>query len=103
WEGGARYGAMRDANAQIRAAEERYEATRRKAVVELEQAKRGVSVAEERRAVAEEARKLAGETDDLVRRSFQEGRGTSLELVTAASGLREAEIALALREFDVVQ
>ncbi len=103
WEGGARYGAMHDARAQIRAAEERHEALRRTATVQLDQAKRGVGVAEERRAVAQDARRLAAEQDDLVRRAFGEGRGTSLELVAAAAAMREAEIALALREFELVQ
>ena len=103
WDGGARYGALRDANAQVTQAEQRYEALLRTAKVQMEQTKRGVDVAEERRKVAAEARRLAQQTDDLVRRAFQEGKGTSLELVAAASALRDAEITLALREFDVVQ
>ncbi|MBL8611319.1 MAG: TolC family protein [Myxococcales bacterium] len=103
WDGGARYGTMRDTNAQIRQAELRYESIVRTATIQMEQTKRGVEVAEERKKVATEGRRLAQQTDDLVRRAFQEGKGTSLELVAAASALRDAEITLALREFDVVQ
>jgi outer membrane protein TolC len=53
--------------------------------------------------VAISARDLAAENDRLTRTAYLEGRGTSLELVTAAQGLREAEIQLALREFDLVK
>ncbi|HEY8077266.1 MAG TPA: TolC family protein [Labilithrix sp.] len=103
WEGGARYGNLRSTQAQELEAVERLEAQRRKATIEIEQARRGVSVAEDRRRVAAAARDLAAENDRLTRLSYQEGRGTSLELVTAAQSLREAEITLALREFDLVK
>jgi outer membrane protein TolC len=62
-----------------------------------------VTVADDRRRVSAAARDLAAETDRLVRLSYQEGRGTSLELITAAQSLRESEIQLALRDFDVVK
>lgn len=103
FEGGARYGNLRDVRAQEIQAQERLEQQRRKAIIEIEQARRGVSVAEERRRVASAARDLAAETDRLTQASYREGRGTSLELVTAAQALREAEIQLALRDFDVVK
>jgi outer membrane protein TolC len=103
WDGGARYGALRDANAAADEARLRLEGLRRTANVQLEQANRNVNVTEDKRKVAEEARNLAKSLDDLTRKSYLEGRGTSLELVTAASALRDAEINLALREFDVIQ
>ncbi len=103
WDGGARYGSRRDAQAQELQALERVEAARRQAAIQLTQAQRGVSVAEERQRVAAETRSLANETDRLTRAAFAEGRGTSLELVAAAQALRDAEINLALREFDLVK
>jgi outer membrane protein TolC len=103
WEGGARYGNLRDTQAQELQAIQRLEAQRRKAIVEIEQARRGVAVAEDRRRVAASSRDLAAETDRLQQIAYREGRGTSLELVTAAQALREAEINLALRDFDVVK
>ncbi len=103
WDGGARYGALRDTEAQELQAVQRFEAARRQAVVQIDQARRGVSVAEDRRKVAASARDLAFETDRLTRAAYMEGRGTSLELVTAAQALREAEISLALREFELVR
>jgi outer membrane protein TolC len=103
WEGGARYGTLHDVQAQELQAVERLVAQRRQAQIEVTQARRGVSVAEDRRRVAAAARDLAADTDRLTRVAYLEGRGTSLELVTAAQSLRESEIQLALRDFDVVK
>lgn len=103
WEGGARYGALRTTTAEEVQAQERHEALRRTATVQVVQAQRGVTVAEERRRVAGSARDLAAENDRLTRAAYLEGRGTSLELVAAAQTLREQEIQLALRDFDLVR
>lgn len=102
WDGGARYGNLHDTQAQELQAVERVEAQRRQATIDVERARRNVGVADERRRVAAAARDLAAENDRLTRASYQEGRGTSLELVTTAQALREAEIQLALREFETV-
>jgi outer membrane protein TolC len=103
WDGGARYGALRETDALADQAEQRLEAQRRRASIEAVQARRSVSVAEDARKVAEAARDLAREADRLTKVSFTEGRGTSLELVTAANALRQAEVTLALREFELVR
>src|SRR5262249_44893386 len=103
WDGGLKYGNMRDASAQELEAVQKLEAAKRQATIQVIQAKRSVSVAEDKRRVATQTRDLAAENDRLTRTSYLEGRGTSLELVTAAQQLREAEIQLALREFDLVQ
>lgn len=103
WDGGARYGALRDGHAQEDQALQRLEATRRTAIIQITQADRAVVVAEQARAVAMRSRDLALETDRLTRAAFQLGTGTSLELVTAAAALRQAEISLALREFELVR
>lgn len=103
WDGGIRYGNLRDTKAQQAIAGENLEASRRQALVQVTQARRGVGVADERRRVAAETRDLAAENDRLTRTSYLEGRGTSLELVTAAQALREAEIQLALRDFELVK
>ncbi|MEO6576161.1 MAG: TolC family protein, partial [Polyangiaceae bacterium] len=103
WEGGTRYGLLRSSRADQGEAEQRLEALRRNASVQLAQAQRGVQVATDSRKVAVDARALAAETDRLVRVGYIEGQGTSLELVVAAASLRQAEITLALREFDLVK
>ena len=103
WDGGIRYGNLRDAKAQETIALQNLEAARRKAMIEVTQARRAVSVAEDSRKVAASARDLAAETDRLTRTSYLEGRGTSLELVTAAQALRQAEIQLAVQDFNLVK
>lgn len=103
WDGGIRYGNLRDAKAQETIAMQNLEAARRKATIEVTQARRAVSVAEDSRKVAAAARDLAAETDRLTRTSYLEGRGTSLELVTAAQALRQAEIQLAVQDFNLVK
>jgi outer membrane protein TolC len=103
WDGGARYATLRTADVDTEKAAQRLEAVKRQATIEIVQARRSVEVAETSKDVALKSRDLAKETDRLVRTSYQEGRGTSLELVAAATTLRQAEITLALREFDVVK
>ncbi len=103
WDGGARYGRLRTARANLDQAEAKLEGTRRTASVQAVQAIRSIDVAEKNRDVAAETRRLAFETDRLVRAAYAEGLGTSLELVTAASSLRQADVSLALREFELVR
>jgi outer membrane protein TolC len=103
WDGGARYGALRDARGGIDQADAKLEATRRSAIVQVAQADRGVRVAQDSLEVAQRARDLAAEVDRLTRRGFAEGSGTSLELVVAAQALRQAEINLALKDFDLLR
>ncbi|MFO0678485.1 MAG: TolC family protein [Polyangiaceae bacterium] len=103
WEGGARYGALRQNRAVADTAASNLEGLKRTATIQVTQARRGVEVAMQTAKVAADARDQAAELDRLTRASYQEGRGTSLELVVAASALRQAEINFALREFDVVK
>jgi outer membrane protein TolC len=103
WEGGARYGLLRTTTAEEIQAQERHEAARRTATIQVTQAQRAVTVAEERRRVAASARDLATENDRLTRAAYVEGRGTSLELVDAARTLRQTEIELAQRDFELVR
>ena len=103
WDGGARYGALRDSNARYDQSLMNLEAQRRKATIESVQALRAVAVSENNLRVSEKTRDLALESDRLTRASYTEGRGTSLELVNSANTLRQAEINLAVREFELVQ
>ena len=103
WDGGARYGNLRDANLQVLEAQDRLDAARRTAVIQVVQADRGVSVAQNTRDVAARSRDLAAEVDRLTRAGFMTGQGTSLDLVTAAAALRQAEINLALSDYGLIK
>ncbi len=103
YDGGARYGFVRENRALEDEAMQRLEAARRAASVEVTQARRAVLVAEQNRVVAERSRDLARETERLSRIAFQAGSGTSLDLIESGRRLREAEIQLALQEFGLVR
>jgi len=103
YEGGARYGFLRENRALADESVQRLEAARRAASVQITQARRAVDVAEQNRKVAERARDLARETERLARIAFQAGTGTSLDLIESGRRLREAEIQLAVQEFGLVQ
>ncbi|HEV8550525.1 MAG TPA: TolC family protein, partial [Polyangiaceae bacterium] len=73
------------------------------ATVDLVQARRQVEVADESRRVQQEVRDLAFEVDRLTRAAYQTGKGTSLDLITSAAALRQAELDLAVDELGLVQ
>ena len=75
----------------------------RSAKVEVTQAQRSVTVANDALTVAKRARELAAETDRLSQRAFEAGAGTSFDLVDASRRLREAELSLAVRELEMVR
>jgi outer membrane protein TolC len=78
------------------------ESQRRQALIQVEQARRGVTVAEDQLKVADRARALAVQLDMLTQAAYREGQLTSLDLVTAAAARRQSEINFALDEFNLV-
>nr|WP_223756448.1 TolC family protein [Myxococcus sp. RHSTA-1-4] len=103
WEGGGRGGLVRERAGVEAQAEAALESARRDVEIEVARARRGVEVAESLVKTAIESRDLAERTDRLTRRSFEVGRGSSLELVQSGAALRQAELTLVLREFELVQ
>ncbi|HEY2514220.1 MAG TPA: TolC family protein [Polyangiaceae bacterium] len=103
WDGGFRYGELRDMRAQADVARQNLELSRRQALIQIEQAQRGVTVAADTLKVADRARALAVQNDTLTQAAYREGQLTSLDLVTAAATRRQAEIQYALDEFNLVQ
>ncbi|MCY1021506.1 TolC family protein [Pyxidicoccus sp. MSG2] len=103
WEGGSRAGLVRERAGVETQAAAALESARRDVELEVAQARRGVEVAEALVKTAIESRDLAERTDQLTRRAFEVGRGSSLELVQSAAALRQAELTLVLREFELVQ
>ncbi len=102
WEGGLRAGLVDERRGIAEQAGQVAEATRRGATVEVERAARQARTAEALLASAVEVRDLARRQDELTRRSFEIGRATSLDLVLSAAVLRQAELSVALREFEWV-
>jgi outer membrane protein TolC len=103
WDGGSRYGQLRSARAAEDTAAQQLEALRRQAVIQVEQARRQLIVAETSDKVAREQRDLAERNDQMTQMAFLAGQGTSLELVTASEAHRQAELNLALQDFGVVK
>lgn len=103
WEAGSREGIVRERRGLETQAAATADATERDAAIEIARARRGIAVAGDLVNAAMEARTLAAKTDELTRRSFEVGRATSLELVQTAGVLRQADLVLAAREFELVQ
>ena len=103
WDGGARYGELRQARAQKDEAEQDLIAQRRAVIIQIEQARRAVEVAEESGRVAADAETHARQVDRMTQVGFLTGQGTSLDLVVSAGALRQAQITRALRDFDLVR
>jgi outer membrane protein TolC len=101
WDGGVREGRLRQARAEAEIARQVVVGLERSASVEVLQSRRAVEVAQAARDIAVRSRDLAEESDRLTRRSFEVGSGTSLELVQSAGALRQAELQLVLREFQL--
>jgi outer membrane protein TolC len=103
YDGGLRYGQLRDARAVAEQAAAALEQTRLDAIVASERAARNVDVARAARDIVKTERDLAARIDLRTRDAYARGRGTSLDLVTSAQALRLAEINLAILEFQFAQ
>jgi multidrug efflux system outer membrane protein len=103
YDGGARQGARRDARAAVEQARQALVATQVAAIVGSAQAQRAVGVLRASRDVAAQQRDLAERIDRRTRAGYSQGLGTSLDLVTSAQALRQAETNLALLDFQVGQ
>jgi outer membrane protein TolC len=103
FDGGDRYGQARAANAAETIAREQLTQKTRDATLQVTQADRAIVVARTNLEVATTARDLAKESARLSRLAFINGNGTSFDLVDTARRLREAEIDLLIKEFQVFQ
>jgi len=103
WDGGTRLGNVKNARAAEDIARETLEATKRQALIQIEQAQRGIEVAEVSMRVAREQRDLAAQNDQLTQLAWSHGQGTSVDLVTASEAHRQAELGVAVAEFSVVK
>ncbi len=103
YDGGARYGVLRDARAAAEQARQNLIATRLNAIVGSAQAQRLVGVREAARDVSKRQVELSKRIDDRTRNGYANGLGNSLDLVTSAEDLRQSEIDLALLDYQVAE
>lgn len=101
YDGGGRGARLDERRWTAQAAQHELRLLGREANIELIRARRGVEVAGQVLDEASSARDLARDADRMTRRSFEAGAATSFELVQSAQALRQAELALAAREFDL--
>lgn len=103
YDGGRRGGSEDVSRADMKLAEARLDDTKRRARLEVNQAARSVEVARATLKVTAKTRDLARETSRLSTLEFVNGSGTSFELVDSARRLQEAEIDVAIKEFELVR
>jgi outer membrane protein TolC len=103
YDGGVRHGALRKGRAELAQAQAALAQTRVAAIVDAARADRAIGVAVRTRDVAKRERDLAVQVDARVRQGYASGLGTSLDLVTSAQALRQADIGLATAEFQVAR
>jgi outer membrane protein TolC len=101
YDGGLAAATAKDARAAAEQSRQALAETRLDALVGVAQAERAVSVLTASRDVAKTQRDLAKSIDARTREGYLHGLGTSLDLVTSAQSLRQAEISLVLLEFQL--
>jgi outer membrane protein TolC len=103
WDGGTRMGSLKSARALEDVALQNLDAAKRAAIIQVEQAQRGIEVAEVSARVAREQRDLAARNDTMTQTAWMHGQGTSVDLVTASEAHRQAELSLVLADFNAVK
>jgi outer membrane protein, multidrug efflux system len=103
FDGGTRYGTIKTQQAMADAANQSLQSLRYQAIIQVEQAQRGIEVAEASYKVALQQRDLAAQNDTLTQKLWVRGQGTSVDLVTASAAHRQAEQSLVVAEFGVVK
>lgn len=103
YDGGARYGERDQAEANLTQARVQLEGVERNARLEWSQTERGIRVAEDNHRIAGDQARLSKEGLRLVTKKFDAGTATSLELVDAQRASREAELDVAIKDFELLR
>jgi outer membrane protein TolC len=103
FDGGTRLGTIKSQRAAEDIAAQTLEGLRRQAIIQVEQAQRGIEVADVSYKVAVEQRDLAAQNDQMTQALFVRGVGTSVDLVTTSAAHRQAEQSLVVAEFNLVK
>ena len=103
FDGGTRLGTIKTEEAAADIAAQTLDSQKRQAVIQVEQAQRGIEVAETSYQVAFEQRDLAAQNDSMTQALYAMGQDTSVDLVTASEAHRQAEQALVVTDFGRVK
>ena len=103
WDGGTQYSNLKTARALEDVAEQQLVAQRRAGLVQVEQAQRQLVVADVSDWVARRQRDAAERAEALTEIAYVAGHATSLELVTASEAHRQAELNVAVKDFEIVK
>jgi outer membrane protein TolC len=103
YDGGFRYGTRGVYESELVISKQNLTEAKRQAEVQVTQTTRAVQVAEANLAVSAKARDISAETARLSRVAYLNGSGTSFDLVDTARRLREAELDLTIKEFEVMR
>lgn len=103
YDGGVRQAQRWQQQTQVQNAQNQIEQRSREVTIEMRQAERAVEVARRNHTVSLDLQRVAKETARLSQLSFVNGRGTSFELVEAARRSQEADLDLAVKEFELVR
>jgi outer membrane protein TolC len=103
YDGGSRNAERHLNSARIDSAKQTLTQASRNAELQVVQATRAVDVATQNFELSRTTRDLAKETSRLAKLSFINGKATSFELVDATRREQQAELDLAVKEFDVVR
>jgi outer membrane protein TolC len=103
FDGGTRFGTIKSQEAAEDIAAQTLASLRYQALIQVEQAQRGIEVAETSYKVALEQRDLAAQNDTMTQIVYMRGQGTSVDLVTASEAHRQAEQTLVVSEFAVAK
>lgn len=101
YDGGARYGALRDAQLQVQQADERVEALRRRVRIEVRDAQRRIATAERALDIAARQEEIAERAAAAAEEGFAAGAITGLELDAARRDAEQAELRRVLAELEL--
>lgn len=103
YDGGLRYG-IRDTNqGLLRVAEDTVTDRKRAARVEVDRAVRNIEVAKAQLEVATKTAEITRQSAKFAQITFLNGTGTSFDMVDTARNQRQAEIDVAIKEFELLQ
>lgn len=102
YDGGARYGALRDAQVALQQADERLDALERRIRIEIRDAMRSVAIAERALRIAERQAEVARRAALAAEESYRLGNLSGLELDAARRAAEQADLNRVLAELELV-